>query len=344
MKKKLITLAMLLATTPLLVQCASQNDIKNLNYQLRVVNKKIDDMKVGTVGQMQQRQAASSSQIDEMRREILSLKGQIDEMGHFNRQLKEQNKELENSLSQYSSTLQNEMQKERNALLEKERENNLKVTQLEEKLARNQETLKAIQQSRVKEAQLKANAAARAAEEARRRAEASNTTLASSTGGVINIRANKKKRVFSTASASTPQSSSTKAAPVKTDTTSVPVTDLLTSADTEYSNGNYQKAYKLYEQFGKKNPGSPKAVNARFMMGECLYFQKEYDQAILQYQKVISNNPSHPRAASALLKQGMAFESLADFETAKIIYKKIYSSYPSSPESAKAKDRSNKIN
>jgi len=346
MKKKIATVVAIIGITPFLVQCASQNDIKNLNYQLRIVNKKIEDMKMGTVGQMQQRQAASSSQIDEMRREILVLKGQLEELGHFNRQLKEQNKELETSLSQYSTSLQEQIAKERAEMTARDQKKEEKILLLEEKLAKNQNMLKSIQTARIKEAELKAKAAARAAEMARNKAKASSQTLASSSSsGIISITAEKHKKVVS---ARLPQNNDpTTVSPtpaVVTQTSSGDSSDLLSEADKHYANGNFKKAYSLYEKFTSSSSNKGKTITARFMMGECLFFMKEYDQAILQYQKIISNNPKHPRAASSLLKQGMAFENLSDYETAKIIYKKIVSSYPSSPESATAKERSNKIN
>ena len=166
----------------------------------------------------------------------------------------------------------------------------------------------------------------------------------------INITADKKKIVAAVAMPGSEHKDPTSPVAIKSETTAavenkpaVAVSDALAAADTEYANGNFKKALTLYEQYATSNKGD-KAVTARFMMGECLYFQKEYDQAILQYQKIISNTPSHPRAASALLKQGMSFENLSDNETAKIIYKKITSSYSNSPEAVTARERSSKIN
>jgi len=350
MKKKFITLLTVIACSPFLMQCASQNDVNKLNYQLRVVNKKVDDMKMDTVGQMQQRQAASSSQIDELRREILVLKGQIDELSHFNRLLKEQNKELDVSMAQYSASLSEALEKERQTFLEKERENQAQINQLQEKISMQQQSLKSIQDSRIKEAELKAKAAAQAAEQARQRANASkNTIQSSSSSGIINIAADKKKIIAAVAMPGSSHKDPTTPIASKPDVSSAKdqktasVSNGLKAADAEYANGNYKKAFSLYEQYANSNNGD-KAVTARFMMGECLYFQKEYDQAILQYQKIISNTPRHPRAASALLKQGMSFENLSDNETAKIIYKKITTSYANSPEASTAKERSSKIN
>ncbi len=351
MKKNILTLLVVLAVSPFLVQCASQGDVNKLNYQLRIVNKKLEDMKMGTVDKMQQRQAASSSQIDDLRKEILVLKGELEELGHYNRQLKEQNKELEQTFQQYSSNMQEELQKERQQLIAENQAKDAKLSELETRLVKQQEMVRTIQQARIKEAERKAQAAARAAEKARAKASASQSALASSgSGSIISIKADKKKirnprsKQTVAAATSTPKTTSSAASSATTATiAAASSTDIIQQADKEYANGNFKKAYGLYESFTQKNTGGDKTVTASFMMGECLFFQNEFDQAILQYQKIISNHPSHPRAASALLKQGMSFEKLSDYETAKIIYKKIATSYSSSPEAAVAKERSAKL-
>lgn len=347
MKKKILTLSLILAVSPFLIQCASQGDVNKLNYQLRIVNKKLEDMKMGTVDKMQQRQAASSSQIDDLRNEILVLKGELEELGHYNRQLKEQNKELEQTFQQYSSSMQEELQKERQQLIAEKQAKDAKMSELESRLIQQQETMRTIQQARIKEAERKARAAAQAAEKARAKASATQSALAS--GGsqpLVNITADKKK-IRNSASKQSVSTASTKpkttSNTANSTTVKIPANDIIQKADKEYANGNFKKAYGLYESYTQKNSGGDKAVTASFMMGECLFFQNEFDQAILQYQKIISNNPQHPRAASALLKQGMSFEKLSDFETAKIIYKKIGTSYSSSPEADVAKERSAKL-
>ena len=349
MKKRLLTCIAFIAITPLLTQCASQNDVNQLNYQLRVVNKKIEDMKLGTVDKMQERQAVSSSQIEELRSEILKLRGQLEEMAHYNRQLTEQNKELELSQQENSQQLKEKLEKERSQLQIQNQEMQTKLAQQESELARQQEMLKTIQEARVREAKLKAEAAAREAERSRARANASNTAIENTKdNGVTIISPTKTKNVF-TASAEAVESS----AAVKDTAVSPPstapsqgqsTTDGLTAADKAYSDGNFKQAYSLYEEYARQNTSGDKSITAQFMMGECLFYQNEYDQAILQYQKIISAYQEHPRAASALLKQGMAFEKLSDIETAKIIYKKIATSYASSPEAATARERSSALN
>lgn len=338
MKKTLRNVLIVLAISPFLAQCASQDDINRLNYQLRVVNKKIDDMKTDTVSDMQKRQATSSDQIDQLQSEIQNLRGQLEETAHMNRMLTEQNKELESSFNTFSS----KSAEERAAILKQNQEqdkvNEAKLAQLSEKLA-------TLQGAKIKEAERRAREASRRAEEARAKANQSGYNLKKA-DTTTHIAADKKKVIENgpaqkvEAETKTPVVSKTKA---KEEAGSSADNGLFSLAMTDYNKGNYAGAFKQFESYIAKNATGEKGIEARYMMGECLFKQKDYDQAILQYQKIVSNYPQNPKAAAALLRQGMAFESLSDKETAKIIYKKIMTTYGNSPEAATAKQRAGSL-
>jgi tol-pal system protein YbgF len=312
MKKKIVTqivtLLALLALAPLLTQCASQGDVNKMNYQLRVVNKKLEDMKMGTVDQMQQRQASSLSQIDELRNEVLILRGQLDEMAHFNRQ------QLEERFSQQQGILKS-----------------IQESRTREAQAKAEAAALAAEKARAR-----ANASKNVLADSNDKEILSIPAEKKKT-----VHSNAAAEPENNAQNSAPKQTEQPAGTKSTASQSPP--NPIESADKAFAAGDYKKAYDLYEAYSRQQKSGDQAVIANFMMGESLFQQKEYDQAILQYQKIISNNPTHARAASALLKQGVAFENLADFETAKIIYKKIVTSYPSSPEAAKAKERSAKL-
>lgn len=345
MKKNTICLLTALALSPFLTHCASQSDVDKLDYQLRVVNKKIDDMKMETVGKMQQRQASSISQIDILKKETMVLRGQLEEMIHFNRQLTEQNKELEASFKQYSTKMIEEIEKERNEFSQKDTAKQQKIEELEKRLSQQQFAVKKIQDARLKEKQLKAASAARAAEKAKARALASKQVLRSGNTSSITQLYAEKKKIYGPGSNKASTATNTSSNKTKNTTTSsnIPSADLFSTAEKAYTNGNYDKALNLYSQFLAKNKNSDKAITAKFMMGETLFQKKEYNQAILEYQQIISKHPGHARAATSFLKQGLAFEQLKEFETAKVIYKKIINSYSSSPEAITAKERNDKL-
>ena len=346
MKKTTRNILFLLAICPFLVQCASQDEVNRLNYQLRVVNKKLNDMKNETVDDMQKRQAASSDQMDQLQNEIMTLRGQLEETARFNKELTEQNRQLETSFKSFSSKSEDERQ---TILKQNQEQEKIKEARLAELSAK----LSALQTYKLKEADRKAHEASLHAEEAKAKVSEANKNLPKTTT-TNQIATDKKKAVKdqATQTAATEKNPSPATTPqpkpaVKNTETPTPGPsagpDAYGQAMAEYNKGNFGGAFKHFEGFIGKNETGEKSIEARYMMGECLFKQKEYDQSILQYQKIVSNYPQHPKAAAALLRQGMAFESLSDKDTAKIIYKKIITSYGSSPEAATAKQRSGSL-
>ena len=346
MNKSFITLLVLLSLTPFIVQCATQNEVKTLSYQLRAVNKKLEDMQANTVGEMQKKQASSSGQLNEMQQEILALKGELEATAVANRQLQEQNKGLETSLQEIVSKQSSETE--------------VKITQLNDQLKQQQDSVATLQSARVQEAERKARTAADAAEAARLKVK-----TAGNNQGIAHVQAERKKQVKEKAPAAVKQEAGTPPAtePVASDMESTtpaapepepapekapeqaadraaaPTDELFNQAQKKYEAGKYQEAYEAFESSLNKDANGANAIQARYMMGESLYQQKEYDQAILQYQKIISSQPKHPKTPAALLKQALAFEQLSDKDTAKILYQKIITSYGSSPEAQQAKTK-----
>lgn len=362
MKKTVLNFLLLAAATPFLVQCASQADVDQLRYQLRVVNKKIEDMRSTTVGQLQKRQAVASGQVDQVEQDILQLKNQLEETNHLNQRLKEQNKELEATIT---NVVQTEASKREEALKqfeESQREKELRLTEaLNEKLRLQEESVKAIQQARIKEAERRAKEASLAAELAKTRSKSANTDL-QSTASPSHIRLEQKKvklaPVVQAAAAAPSQPTAPQSeqavqpaaqakkpaapVPVANPIASEPSPDNFNKAQRLYESEKYKEAQQLFEQVAG-NTSESKSVDARFMIGECLFEQKEYDKAIMQYQNIISQHADHAKSPAAMLKQGMAFEKLSDKDTAKVIYKKLLKKHGSSPEAATAQERISKI-
>lgn len=359
MKKTALNFLLLASVTPFLVQCATQADVDDLRYQLRIVNKKIEDMRSTTVGQLQKRQAFASGQVDQVEQDILQLKSQLEETYHINQTLKEQNKELEATIT---SVVQTEASKREEALRqfeESQREKELRLTEaLNEKLRLQEESVKAIQQARIKEAERRAQEASIAAELAKTRSNAASSNLPS-TGSPAHIRLEQKKILLTPSAQAAASSQSTEAQPEqktqsivdKKPASPVPVTaptvvepslDNFSKAQKLYDSAKYKEALQLFEQIAGDTSAS-NSVDARFMIGECLFEQKEYDKAIMQYQNIISQHADHAKSPAAMLKQAMAFEKLSDKDTAKVIYKKLLKKHSSSLEATKAQERISKI-
>lgn len=326
----------------LLTQCASQDEIRKLNYQIRSVNQKVEEVKANTVNQMQKRQASSVNKIDAVEGETQQLRALIDESNHNTSQLREQT--------------QGEIAALQSSLDQIRQDYNQRVEALELKVSQLSETLVRAQQARVMAAEQKAREAARRAEEARRRTVVA--VEASDNSKYITVRPGMKKRRISNSRVV----DGTSASSVKTTTAAAVVqpsaveenvetvvtpqatgNDKFSRAMQSYEAGKYKEAYQGFEQVLSQNPQGASAAQTLFYMGECLYNQHEYDLAILDYQKVISNHAGDSHTPSAMLKQGMAFEKLTDHETAKIIYKKLLADYPDSSESSLAEQRLNNL-
>ena len=337
MKKSIVTLSVALLASPLLLQCASQDELNQIHYQLRQLNKKVVELETSTIDNLQKRQASSASQMDQLYREFLQFKSDLEETGHLNRRLTEQNKELETAFKNYARAEEEkrtaEMKRLEKEIVEKDRS----IETLAQQVKLQQDNLQAIQKARVEEAQRKAEAAAKAAAAARAKAQAA---ARSGSGSPAKIRADKKKKLLSTAVAAPATPSVSKpviaSTPAPAQPSSAPKPQLSGSAGDLYKKGKYREAYRAFEELTREQQNSDAAINARYMMGECLFALKEYDQAILDYQNIITNNPTSSKAPGAMLRQGMAFEKLNDSDTARILYQKLIASYKDSPEAAEA--------
>lgn len=371
MKYLLRPLLIAAAIAPMLTSCASQDEVQRLRYQLHTVNKKLAEMENSTVGDIQKQQAASSNQMEMMEREILVLKGQLEETNMQNRLLQEQNQALQSNVGNIAKEEAQRREEALQQIAEEQRKKEALIVELNEKLKAQEESLQAIQDARVRDAERRAQEAKSKADAAKARA------LAASAGtvptDVVSIRSEQNKRLVSdsapqvtaqqsapevqsaarrieqpestpkpsvatTAPTPAPQPEPAQKQPVEEPKTA-PAVSGLESAKQLFAQNQYDKAYNEFEKVASANPTSEDGVTAGYMMGECLYAQKEYDKAILQYQKIISQNSTHPKAASATLKQGMAFERLADAETAKMIYKKLVNHYGSAPEAKIAQEK-----
>lgn len=323
------------------MQCASQNDLNQIHYQLRMLNKKVSDLESVTIDDLQKRQALSVSQIDRLEQDLLAMRSGLEETGHLNRRLNEQSKELEAAFRTYTQQEEEKRLTEMQRLQQEISQKDQQLDKLAEQIKMQQENLQAIQQARVEEAKRKASAAAQAAEEARQRASAAS---AAGPAGVVAIEAGKAKKLVTGAEAQAavqnePAPESQAAPPATVEQAPEPVpSGTIARGKSLYEQGKYREAYTLFEGLAK-SANAQEAVEARYMMGECLFALKEYDQAILDYQTIITNYPSSAKAPSAMMQQALAFERLNDKDTAKILYKKLIASYKDSPEAAQAQQK-----
>lgn len=327
--KRVMNLAVAGCTVLLLCQCATRDEVRELNYQVRAVNQKVDEVRSSTVDQMQKRQASSVSRIDEMQEEITQLRTKLEENTRQETLFREQAKENTGGIEAIVQKMQ--------------ADNESRLKMLEDRIDQLERNLNKMSESQIREAEERAKAAAMRAEEARRR-----TVIAAEASGDVvkvlpegrKVELGNSKKIEAVAPSSPPSESTVAAQP----SISAPVEssgggDMFVRAMDMYKAKRYAEAYKLFEQVLTQNPKADEAAETLFFMGESLFAKGEYDLAILDYQKVISNHAKHRRTPTALLKQGMSFEKLTDLETAKIIYKKLIAEYPDSAEADSAQQQ-----
>ena len=192
MKNTFRTLVLAATIAPFLASCASQDEVKRLQYQLHIVNKKLEEMKNTTVDDIRKRQAASSSQIDELETEILSLKAELEETGRMNTILSEKNQELQQSVGTIVRE-ESEAREEALARIKHEQDEKDKlIAELNQKLRMQEENLQAIQDARVRDAERRAREAKARAEAARVKTQAASSSTGSS-GKILSIKPDRKK-------------------------------------------------------------------------------------------------------------------------------------------------------
>jgi tol-pal system protein YbgF len=355
MKKIFQWFLCLCCTLPLLVQCASQKAVRSTNVKVYSIDSKVEDidkqvekLKTETVKRVQTSQAEAGNRFDNVEAEQLKLKGKLEELAHFNRLLREENKEAAAGLSSSIDELNNAQQKRfvqySDSLLKLDQ----RVVQLDAQMKRIEDGLEKINRERAAEAGERARQAAeqarkaaQAAEQARKAAQAVEDAQARAQvvqgDGSVHLTAEKHKKSVTDQQQTTAEDM--EPAAVSSKGTQPKGTQLYDEALALYKENKFSRAYDVFSEYLNKFPQEDMAANARFWLGECLYSQKEYELAILDYQKVIVDYPRNSKAPAALLKQGMAFENLKDKETARIVYQKVLDNYPKSDQVAAAQKR-----
>ncbi len=335
------TLVLTCGCSLLLGHCASQDEIRRLEYQLRAVNRKVDEVQNTTADQLQKRQANASSRLEETQGEVQQMRALLDENMQLNSQLRERYKQLESSVQ---TTVKTGVETHEG-----------RIKHLEERQETLAKELDQLRQGRAREAELRAKEAAAKADEALRKASAV-------AGGTV--QADKRKTKPEAAPGKTLTTGPTPAAaptaalapapaaatpapaaatPAPTAAPAPAAADLYSQGKAKYTAGQYREAYSVLERHLGSNPSSESQAETLFLMGESQFQQKEYDLAILDYQKVVTGHARHGRAPDALLKQAMAFEKLTDNETAKILYKKLVEEYKNTPQAEAARQRLEKM-
>ncbi|MGE4555425.1 MAG: tol-pal system protein YbgF [Desulfovibrionaceae bacterium] len=100
---------------------------------------------------------------------------------------------------------------------------------------------------------------------------------------------------------------------------------------------DYDKARRLWSEFGKAYPKNSLAPNSWFWQGECYYQQGNYAQAVLSYQHVLDHYPKSSKFKTALLKQGVTWYKLKKDQAGRLRLEELIKRFPDSAEAKRAK-------
>ncbi len=117
------------------------------------------------------------------------------------------------------------------------------------------------------------------------------------------------------------------------------------SADTIYNEafndlvqGNLDLAIEGFTAFIKSYPGSEKADDAQYNIGEAYYNSGKYPQAIAAFTRIMNDYPSGDKVASAYFKRAKAELAIKERDNAIEDLKTVVQKHASSPEAGLAKN------
>lgn len=100
---------------------------------------------------------------------------------------------------------------------------------------------------------------------------------------------------------------------------------------------NYTEAQRSFSDFLKNYPSHNLAPDAQYYLAECHFQRNQFADAALAYDTVIKKYPKSTRAPGAYLKQGISFSKLNQGAAAKARMQELIKKFPTSPEAARAK-------
>ncbi|MDD4701926.1 MAG: tol-pal system protein YbgF [Desulfovibrio sp.] len=104
-----------------------------------------------------------------------------------------------------------------------------------------------------------------------------------------------------------------------------------------YNARKYDEAQRSFSDFLKNYKSHNLASEAQFYMAECYFQRNQFADAALAYDKVIKDYPKSGSAPGAYLKQGISFSKLNQGAASKARLEELIRKYPNSPEAARAK-------
>ncbi|AAS96406.1 tol-pal system protein YbgF [Nitratidesulfovibrio vulgaris] len=113
-------------------------------------------------------------------------------------------------------------------------------------------------------------------------------------------------------------------------------TALYDTGISSFNSRNYKDALKSFKDFTDTFPNHKLTSNAWFWQGETNFQMNNFPAAALAYEQVISKFPKSSKLPSALLKQGICFYKTGKKDAGKIRLEELIKKHPDSPEAKRA--------
>ncbi|MCI5137134.1 MAG: hypothetical protein D3922_01670 [Candidatus Electrothrix sp. AR1] len=363
--KKIKTIAFAGCSVFLLCQCASVDDVRRLNYQLRTMNQKVKDVESNTANQVLKRTAESSSQLDTVAEETRELRTITEENLEALTRMREQDAqkitELEEALQQLrreNQQIRSQSDEIRSESGQVRRENERLIESLEGKINKLSGNIKRLSQARVYAAEKKARQAADRAEKAKRRAvvaaqnrPSEKTTLLPSNrkvrknyGTVVDAMPQQQTQlrinqpVVNTSSSRRPRiTPQRQKMAVSSSSLQQPQRQVQVQQVREI-----QEIHEIPVQ--RKPPVSeyPPQIQGADMGDDLLaqgvsqFKAKEYKSAYKVFEQVLAGRPADDQAAKTLYFMGECLFNLGEYDLAILDYQKVISNYSRNPHSSAA--------
>ena len=104
-----------------------------------------------------------------------------------------------------------------------------------------------------------------------------------------------------------------------------------------FTNRKSDEAQRSFSDFVKNYPNHTMTAEAQYHLAECYFQRNQFADAALAYDTVITKYGKSSRAPGAYLKQGICFSKLKQTAAAKARMQELIKKYPNSPEAARAK-------
>jgi len=106
-----------------------------------------------------------------------------------------------------------------------------------------------------------------------------------------------------------------------------------------YHRGDHAGAERALRSFLRQVPGSPRADNAQYWIGETYYSRGLYREAISEFTRVVTDYPQGEKAAHAMYKIALCHEHLNEGPLARVNLEALVRAYPDSDIAPLARER-----